>query len=760
MQALRQEMAEYYEAIRHDRLEGNDAYLAKRNEIWQAMDRFAAENPRCHPCLLKARLHEEIAERFEPVIFRHSPFYFEMGLRPAENWGTPEPRSAASWMVERRGHITHDHPGWARLWHLSTANPAGRVRLWNIWKEFDSDHHCLGYTRLLRDGVDGILERIARRQKRGATPSQQAFLEAAERSCRAVLRIARRFAEKAESVLADEAEPRPRRFLEMIAATARRVPAEPPRTFYEALAALWFLREVTASLESIGVSVVGHLDRLLIGYYRADLSAGRLTEAEAADLLARWMLPTDVKFHVDDNPWPETSTCMELGGCDEAGGRVFNELTRLIIQVHRRWGLFNPKLNCRFDAEAPQEVLDLLGECILGGHNHFALLNDDVLIDACLRAGKTQAEARLYVNGGCQETICEGVEHSAGAYYYFNMARVLDLCLQPLTFEPDDARLPPAEAHLPGVIEEAATFEEFYARFLAALGGAITLGADWLRQAGARWHEVLPCPFFSATLEGCLDGARDYTAAGAKYNPAGIALVGLGTVVDSLQAIRAAVFEDGFCTPAELRQALADNWTGHDALRARLVSLPKFGHADAEVDALAARFARDLASIARHLRNERGGPFQPSFFVYYAFYGMGRDTRATPDGRRNADLLSQGIAPGRVRPPQSLTDVLRSLAAIDFRDFPGNSVLDVQLPMGKGISPANLSAVIRTFARMGGPTLQCNCVRVEDMKDAQVHPERHQDLVVRIAGLSARFVALQKYVQDELISRAVLTGES
>ena len=109
--------------------------------------------------------------------------------------------------------------------------------------------------------------------------------------------------------------------------------------------------------------------------------------------------------------------------------------------------------------------------------------------------------------------------------------------------------------------------------------------------------------------------------------------MGFGTVVDSLHAIRRAVFDERFCTLDALRAALAANWAGHEPLRARLVALAKFGHADAEADSLAGRFARDLASIVRGLRNERGGPFQPSFVVYYAFYGKGRDTRATPDGR-------------------------------------------------------------------------------------------------------------------------------
>jgi formate C-acetyltransferase len=172
------------------------------------------------------------------------------------------------------------------------------------------------------------------------------------------------------------------------------------------------------------------------------------------------------------------------------------------------------------------------------------------------------------------------------------------------------------------------------------------------------------------------------------------------------------------------------------------------------VDALAARLSAGLAGRVRELENERGGRFQPSLFVYYAFVQMGKDVRATPDGRRAGEVLSQGAGPGRVNPSSSLTDVLQSVSRVDYRDHPGNAVVDVQLPGGGRIEPQTLAAVMRAFAQMGGATIQFNCVSVDQLRDAQVHPERHRDLQVRICGLSAYFVALEREVQDEMIARA------
>jgi len=167
------------------------------------------------------------------------------------------------------------------------------------------------------------------------------------------------------------------------------------------------------------------------------------------------------------------------------------------------------------------------------------------------------------------------------------------------------------------------------------------------------------------------------------------------------------------------------------------------------------RPTRDLGRSVPALRNERGGTFQPSFFVYYQFVPMGHIVRATPDGRHDGDPLNQGISPGRVRPSTNVSDVFRSLRAIDFADFPGNAVVDRQLPLGK-LQPQHVVSLLRRLALAGGMTLQLNCVSVAQLEDAQEHPERHQDLVVRISGLSAKFVALRRDVQDEIINRTLL----
>ncbi len=757
MQLLRDEMIDFYEPRRTGIVAGeHDPIAPIREAIWSEMDSYLAAHPAEGACLLKAALQEEIAERFEPKIFPHSPFFYEMGLQVSENWGIATPFSPNYWLWNKRLGAQRDLRGFRQVRHMGFhPSPIGLAN-WEAESGFDYDHHCLGYTKLLKVGVSGIIAELdGRLADDTLTEDQRDFLTAAIRSNCAMIHVAERFAEKAEQMLAEagDADEQSAKFLRMIASAAAHVPANPPRTFYEGLASIWFLREVTGTLEGIGVSVVGHMDRLLIDLYRADIQAGRLTELDARDLLARWMMPTDIRFHTWDNHWPETSTCIELGGCDADGNAVFNELTRLFVEVHAEQKLLNPKLNCRYSAGSSQEYLELLSEHILAGHNVFALLNDDVLIPACVKAGKTRAEARLYANGGCQETVVEGVEHSAGAYYYFNMPRVLDMCLQPAPQVPEEVYDEQTDAAMPRVINRADTFKEFYSQVIAALKLAIAAGADCRRTLGVNWRNINPCPFFSTSLEGCIASATDYSAGGAKYNPAGVALVGFATLTDSLFAVKQAVFDEKWLSLDELKTALAANWSGHESLRQRMIGLHKFGQGHDDVDSLAARIAAELGEFAGTIENERGGRFQASLFVYYAFVRMAHRVRATPDGRADFEMLSQGCAPGRQAAGGALTDVLRSQSRIDWTDYPGNAVLDLQLPVTAGISPSTLAAVIRSFAQMGGATLQPNAVSVADLTDAKTNPDAHRDLVVRISGLSAQFVALMEDVQDEIIDR-------
>ena len=576
MQPLQNELREYYRnfMITDGTIEKNmpEADRKAHKAVISGIEDFYAANPELSPVLLKAKLQDLITDNFVPKIFMHSPFFFEMGMRPAEYWGIPMPTFSqpVSWMHNYFLPKLTDNQK-AEDFTIFCRNDT--LPLWRGRLGFDEDHHCIGYTKVLKTGINGLIEEINDRRKQPCSQKQQDELEAMLQGCKNMIKVANRFHEHAKTLLENESDAEVRKNLQMIIKAAQRIPAEPPRSFYEGLAMLWFLREVIASLEGVGISVIGHPDRQLIELYKADIASGNLNEDEARKLIAAWMIPNDIKTFARERNWPETSTCMMLGGCDENGMPVFNELTRMFIEVHCELNLINPKLNCRYSSGSPEEYLQLLAEKNLAGYNNFALLNDDVLIPAQMKYGKTEKDARLYVNGGCQETICEGVEHSAGAYYYFNVVKLFNLFFCGKTKYKEILSTTAYNA-LPDKITSTENFDDFYMQYIKALKKTLGKGAEWSVFNGRKFPEINPCPLFSSTLTGCIEKAKDYKSGGAKYNPSGVTLVGLGDIVNSLTAVKYLVFEQKTVSLKELQKAAKNDWKGFEGLRRKALALP------------------------------------------------------------------------------------------------------------------------------------------------------------------------------------------
>ena len=744
MERLKEELRGYYYA--HSR-RVPEAH-AKARRICALMEEYHAANPGLSPYLLKAALHETIAAEFEPVLFPHSPFYFEMGVKEAESWGVPfDPFCAGGWMFRKNAHLFAEEN--ERNFRIRNAREQlGISDFYGIFP--DSDHHCFGAGVVMREGLEGLYRRALENAGRCASREEAEFLSAAARSLLAVKQVAGKFAGAAATLLPHAEDTQAACFLGMIASTAGRVPWSRPATFYEGLATLWFLREVCGSIEGIGVSVIGHVDRLLGELYRSDVAAGALTRADALDLVERFLLPTDHKkdFYTADTQ--ETSTTLVLGGCDEQGHVVCNEVTSLFLEAHEKHNLMNPKLNCRYGAGSPPEYLGEINRQLLAGRNVFALFNDGCLVDAHVRAGKRPEDARRYVAGGCPEPILEGFEHTAGAAWYIHIPRILDLSIH----EHADLQDRLKETGLTiRRLEDAPTFEEVYDRTLRNILDACRQTAELIACNGAVWPRVNPAPFFSAALADCLEKRRDYTAGGGRYNPTALPLVGFANLLDSLYALKRLCFEPAKYPLPHILDAVRANWQGHEMLRREVLALPKHGDDHPEVNALARRLSDDLYAGTRGLRNERGGEFQLSYFAYYHNYqGRAKMAAATPDGRRAGEVFSHGISPRNVHRASSVTSVVNALAHVDLRNCPGNAILDLQLPLGD-LSGAHLTAVERAFAARGGATLQMNCVDERTLRAAQQEPEKYRDLTVRVCGMSARFVALPREMQDEMIQR-------
>ena len=419
----------------------------------------------------------------------------------------------------------------------------------------------------------------------------------------------------------------------------------------------------------------------------------------------------------------------------------------MVLKAHHELNMLYPKIHCRFTSHARQEYLDAINRDFVSGRNVIAFLNDECLIQAQVKAGKRLEDARRYVAGGCWEIMLEGHEHSAGANCYFNLPRIMDLSIH------DHPELA-ATGVVCDKIDGSRDFDEVYRVVLGNVVRAIRQMCTVMGRNGSVWPQVSPAPFFSACLTDCLENRKDYTAGGGRYNPHGLPMGGFANFVDSLLAIRELCFARKRCTLDELLKAVRADWEGYETLRAEVLTMPHFGDDTPESNALARQILQDVHKNIRDLKNERGGPFQLGLYIYREIVHWGKMTLATPDGRRSGDPLTQGITPSRLHHAAEITSTINSGAALDLTQCPANAVLTVSLPLG-GVSLETLGQLERTFAASGLAMLQMNCVNREQLLDAREQPERHQDLIVRLYGYSARFVCLTPEMQGEFISRNI-----
>jgi formate C-acetyltransferase len=723
-----------------------ETYPVDLDRLHRRMSAISAEHPEWSSFRRKALIYQTAAESCEVKVFRHCPLYFELiSGRVRHRWGFD---GLGAWLKqEPEGQTFFEQcKAWKDPWSFVSFNG----------QDVDLDHHTIGYDNVLQQGLEGILHRAKERLTDADDTEKREFLQAAVIGLESLIAISQKFALEAERMLAEEADPSIAENLQRVAQTARRVPARRPETFYEALNTILFVREILCSIEGIGVSTYGHLDRMLGPYYQADLQVGRITRQEAKDLLKAFLSMTDVKF-AERREHRETSTTVFIGGCDAEGNAVCNDVTRMIVEVYDELALVNPKFQARISASHPKEYFQLLSGFLSRGHNVMAVYNDDIVVPANVRSGKAQADARLYVGGGCQENILQNCEISSRATLFFNALAVLEMGLHRQRW----ADFLEAERLALADLCEAENFESFYRAYLENLKTVVERLIDRRNRFESEGPSFNPCPLLSSTLDDCIADGRDMTAGGCRYSTGSVDMIGIGTLVDSLWAVREMVYRRGEITLEELRRALAEDFAGAEHLAARLRrELEKFGRSrDPEFRQFTARVFADVARATSGKPNTRGGRYVASLFAHRGNVGHGQKSLATPDGRRQGRILSKGMGPSNeaLGSKAAIGDILDALEPLDMTDYPVVAILDMKLPSAEAKKSAMLvESILHRFLAVGGSVLQINVVDPKILMEAREQPELHPDLVVRVSGYSAYFSNLPQHVRDEIIERTLL----
>jgi formate C-acetyltransferase len=535
--------------------------------------------------------------------------------------------------------------------------------------------------------------------------------------------------------------------LAALARTCERVPAGPPATFHEALQFAWLMHELI-EMEGEFVRSMGHFDRVLYPYYRADVDAGRLTPEQAKELIKfLWF-----KYYSRTRGRHNGKNFL-FGGQHADGTEVTNELTYLALEAYEELNIPDPKLSVRFTPNTPDRLYRRIADLIRGGHNSFVLMNDEPSVEALVRRGKTVEDARTYLPIGCYEPAVDGKEAGCTMNLVVNLAKGVELALH----DGRDALSGEQIGPHTGDPRRFASFEELYVAYRAQMDHILTRTTMYMRDHETTWPRVNPSPLIAGTIDDCLARGKDIGQGGAHYNSAGCVGVGLANAADSLLAIKQTVFDEGRFSMGELVEALDRDYEGQEPMRQYLLNrVPKWGNDRAEADRMARRVADDYCAKVHTFANGRGGGCQASLFTLNYQWTMGQQTAATPDGRRAGESLAPGVGPTSGRDMEGATALVRSASKLDFCETPNGAVLDVTLHPTAIQGKAGLDAfvaLIKTFFARGGYALQFNVFDVETLRDAQRYPERYASLQIRVTGWSVHFCTLSREEQDQFIAR-------
>lgn len=741
-QKLREELIDYYWYKANDR---SDAFYEKCTAL---LDSKAYDGMSVYD--MKVLQYRTISEEFEPVLFLNSPFYYETGTLSAHCDGAADFRGhkhPGGWTYRKNEHLFEEFD--TELWN-KRCNQGSEI-LYLICGPYNDvfQHFSFNYRPVFEKGLSGIYNQAKNELANAKTTAEKEFLNAVCEGMLCIKQISEKFSTAAEALIEKTDCEAEKENLRRIAVSAKRTPWEKPESFYEALNILALLRKVIGSLEGVGFNSFGRVDVDLYPFYKNDIESGKLTEQEAYDLVAKFLITFDCHYDHDmimsGYSEHELENTYVLGGCDSNGNPIFNELTKMFLQATREENIIYPKIKCRFSDNSPKEYLDEINKAVINGTSTVLYQNDNACIPALLRTGKSYDEARDYVISGCWDIKVNGKEKvDCGAYV--NLLKAFEFSLHKLTDKQEKVGI------TFDPLDDAQSFEEVYEITCDNINRLFTERAAIASAGKSIWNTVDVLPVFSSTLENCIKNRKDFTAGGAKYKDDAYYCFGFPNIVDSLLAIKELCFDTKQYTLAQLLTAVRNNWEGFEEMRKRAIACHGWGDGSEASCSLANKFNNDLYEMLDKLTSPYGGKIRLGHLTYTEIRWWGEKTLATPDGRKNGEYFAQGLTPSRLKRIPSVTNVINSLAAIDETTLAGNSVVNIILPSDK-ISLETCEAFLRAVAHSAVQSLQLNCTTKEQLLDAQKHPENYPNLIVRVTGFSAKFTSLSPEWQQEVITR-------
>ncbi|SDE95961.1 glycyl radical protein [Eubacterium pyruvativorans] len=584
------------------------------------------------------------------------------------------------------------------------------------------------------------------------------FYDSVILTSRGIIRYANRYAEEAERMAAQEKDEVRREELRVIAANCRKVPENPPETFYEALQFMWFV-QIGGILTENPLSLnPGRFDQYTDPFYEADLAAGRITPDFGQELVdALWLKYSEWVWTISANTADYFAGYnqfqnLTVGGKKRDGSDGTNPVTYMALKATGEVKTHQPGLSVRVSQTCPKEFLNAVTALVAEGTGFPAIHSDSVGYQMLLNAGYEPEDARDWNNCGCvvphnrktgEWTAAVNMNFGSAMEYALNQGVSL------MTGEKMGLDEKPAA--------EMTSFEEVKQAFFRQFDNLCYHSVISVIEAQRLHEEMVPRPFLSSCIESCMENGKDLSRGGAKYNVGPVITgIGLAVVANSLAAVKKLVFEDHETDMATLTQALRANWEGYEQLRAKAKACPKYGNDEDYVDDLALEVANHFYEKIHGYRDIFGSPFNTAFMGISNYIPMGRVLGATPCGRKNGEPSSEGVSPYVGTDHSTPLAAMKSTAKLNQEIHSGGTLLNLRLNpeiVATKRGQANLGAMVQSLFSMGGFHVQFNCIRSETLRDAQAHPENYRDLLVRVAGYSTQFVNLSRSMQDAIIAR-------
>ena len=625
-------------------------------------------------------------------------------------------------------------------------------------KDHAQGHICPDSALWLKMGPLGIMNQ-AQKKLKTCEESQKEFYECVVLVMQGACTFMKRYHDMIMENI-DEVEEPYQQSLRTVANNCLNLTKRPPETFHEAVQSLWFLF-VLLHMESNASSFSpGRMDQYLYPYYQKDIESGKISMEDALDILeCLWLRFNQIVYLRNQNSAKYFAGFpigfnIAIGGEDENGNDTYNELSLLCLQCQYDLGLPQPNLSVRLNRNSSHELMQKAIEVVSKGSGMPQFFNDEAIVHALMELGIEKKDALNYAIVGCVELTTHGNNLGWSDAAMFNLNKALELTLNHgkclLTDEQIGLDL--------GGLDTYQTFEDLEKAFQQQIDYFIDKMMQCEVIVEKAHQDCLPTAFLSSVIDDCLENGLDVTKGGAKYNLSGIQMIQIANLADSLAAMKKLVYDDQVIDAKELLAALQSDFKGYEIIQTMLLNkVPKYGNDVEWVDRLGAKWAEYFRSRMKDYTNYRGGPYHTGMYTVSAHVPMGENVGASPDGRNALTPLADGgMSPVYGRDLKGPTAVLKSVSRLNNSLTTNGGLLNMKfLPeffeTKNGMN--KFENFLRAFVDLKVPHIQFNVVRREDLEDAQIRPQLHKSLTIRVAGYTAYFVELAHKLQDEIIER-------